>query len=136
MNRAFQRVDGPFHSFEDSLIAFARANYALRLDVELGGCCPTAEIGACGGRYYDPEHKYVDPPLEAELFFDGAPLTYKGAVPASFGMDFIELSLAPAAQRQPLTIRLQGEGEVARFSVQVWRLGSEKAMRKGSLRNP
>jgi hypothetical protein len=121
MDRAFQRFDGPFQTFEETVIAFARANYALRLE---NGRCGDADYAACGGRYYDPQLKYVDPPLEAELLHDGAPLTYAGAVPTSFGMDFIELNLDPSVQGQPLTVRFQGEGEVARFSVQVWQLGS------------
>jgi hypothetical protein len=121
MDRAFQRSDGPFQTFEESLTAFARANYALRLE---NGRCADADFSACGGHYFDPVLKYVDPPLEADLIYDGAPLTYAGAVPTSFGMDFIELSLDPSVQGQPLTVRFQGDGEVARFSVQVWQLGS------------
>jgi hypothetical protein len=121
MDRAFQRVHGPFQGFEESLTAFAQANYALRLE---NGRCAEADFAACSGRYFDPEHKYVAPPLEAKLTCAGAPLTYSGAVPASFGMDFIELSLVPAAQGQALTVKFQGRGEFARFSVQVWRLGS------------
>jgi hypothetical protein len=62
--------------------------------------------------------------LEADLIYDGAPLSCTGEVPTSFGMDFIEISLDPALQGQPLTVRFQGEGDVARFSLQVWRLGS------------
>lgn len=37
-------------------------------------------------------------------------------------MDSIEVHLDPVVQGQRLTIRSQGETEVARFSVQVWQL--------------
>jgi hypothetical protein len=56
MHAAFARVDGLFGSFEDSLIAFARANYALRLEV---GRCTSAAPEKYGHRYYDPEEMYA-----------------------------------------------------------------------------
>lgn len=120
MNSAFRRFDGPFRSFEDSLIAFTRANYALRLE---NGRCTAADLAECDGFYYDPNNVYVDPPLEAELDYDGALLTYDGSIPASFGMDFVEVSLDPAVHNQPVTVTFQGEGTVAQFNVQIWKLG-------------
>lgn len=120
MDHALARLEGPFGTFEESLVAFARANYALRLE---NGRCASADLAECGGRYFDPKGVYVDPPLEAELAFESAPLTYGGGIPASYGMDFIEVHLDPAAQDRPLTISFQGEGAVARFSVQIWKLG-------------
>lgn len=120
MDRVFQRVEGPFGDFRESLTAFARANYALRLE---NGRCATADLTGCGGFYFDPQGVYVDPPLEAEQAYVGTPLTYKGALPASFGMDFIEVRLDPILQGQPLTVTLVGEGSHATFNVQVWKLG-------------
>jgi hypothetical protein len=119
LDAAFARLDGPFHSFEESLAAFARANYALRLE---NGRCTTSNLTDCGGLYYDPDQMYVDPPLEAVLDYNGAASTYGGAIPSSYGMDFIDVRLDPTTRDQPLTIRFQGEGEVARFQVQVWQL--------------
>jgi hypothetical protein len=120
MDRALARVDGPFPDFEASLAAFARANYGLRLE---NGRCESTELSECGGFYFDPKDVYVDPPAEAELAYDGSPLTYSGNVPASYGMDFIEVGLEPGAHDRPLTITFRGEGQAARFSVQLWRLG-------------
>jgi hypothetical protein len=60
--------------------------------------------------------------LEAELAYDGVTLAYVGTIPASYGMDFIEVHLDPALHGQPLTVRFQGVGTVARFNVQVWKL--------------
>jgi hypothetical protein len=157
LDAALARVPGPFHSFEESLVAFARANYALRLDAESQGRCTTPDPTACGGLFYDPQDVYTTPPLEAQLDYDGIGLTersftptssgmefaalsdpnttssepdadgasaYSGAIPASYGMDFIEVHLDPALHGQPLTIRFQGDGEVTRFNVQVWKLAS------------
>ena len=120
MNRAFERLGGPFHTFEESLIGFARANYALRLQ---DGRCAATDPGACGGLYYDPDNGYADPPLEAKLFYAGSPLIYDGSIPASFGMDFVEVSLNPVVHNQPVVITFRGAGAAAQFNVQIWRLG-------------
>jgi hypothetical protein len=121
MDSAFARVDGPIHNFEESLVAFARANYALRLE---NGRCAVEAPAACGGRYYDPKGMYATPPLEAELDYTGASLTYDGTIPSSFGMDFIEVSLELGGQDHPLTLRFQGAGPVTHLDVQIWKLSS------------
>jgi hypothetical protein len=118
---ALARADGPLRSFEHSLIIFAQANYALRLE---GGRCATTAFADCGNRHYDPQRIYPDPPLEAELHYGGQTLTYDGVIPASFGMDLIEVKLDQGLAVQPLHIALQSTG--ARFNVQVWRLGSTR----------
>jgi len=119
MDAALARLDGPFESFEKSLVAFARANYGLRLE---SGRCKRANLAECGGFYYDPKGMYATPPLEGQFDLNGAALAYDGSVPASYGMDFIEVNLDAAVQGQPLTITFQSEGEVARFDVQIWKL--------------
>jgi hypothetical protein len=119
MDAALARFDGPFHTHEDSLIAFSRANYALRLE---NGRCTTEEFATCAGMYYDPESVYVNPPLAFQLDYYGEPLAYRDAVPSSFGMDFVEIGLNPMLRGQPLTVRFQGEGDAARFNLQVWQL--------------
>jgi hypothetical protein len=154
MDQALARVPGPFDSFEESLVAFSRANYALRLE---NGRCKAMDSGQCGGRYYDPDHVYVDPPLEARLHYDGHTLTeggfvptssgmefagfgstdagggdagtgtghtYNGSILSSYGMDFIEIRLDPALHNQPLALRFHGQGGASSFSVQIWRLAT------------
>ena len=121
MDRTFQRFDGPYRTFEESLIGFARANYALRLE---NSRCEAANPTECAGLYHDPNGMYVDPPLEAELTFSGIPLAHAGAIPASFGIDLIDVDLEAAADGQPITIRFQAEGGVARFNVEIWKLKS------------
>jgi hypothetical protein len=126
MNEAFARVDGPFRTFEESLVAFARANYALRLK---NGRCIAEDPAECDRAYYDPDNTYVGPSLEAELNYDGSLLTYDGSIATSFGMDFVEVSLNPVVHDRPLVVTFQGEGavfqgegSVAQFSVQIWKL--------------
>lgn len=119
MDRVFARFDGPLHAFEDSLIAFSRAVYALRLD---NGRCTARDLAECGGYLFDPRGMYVPPPIEAELAFDGTPLAYAGAIPVSYGMDFVEIEVDAALRGRPIAIRFRGEGAVARYSVQLWRL--------------
>ena len=103
--------------FHDSLIAFARANYALRLE---DGRCTAADLDGCRGHYYDPHNMYTEPSPEAELDYNGSPLTYDGSIPASFGMDFVEVGLNRGLNGQPVTITFQSEG--ARFNVEIWKL--------------
>jgi hypothetical protein len=119
MDSALARLDGPFHTFEGSLVAFARANYALRLE---SGRCAAKDLDECGEYYYDPNELYVDPPLEAELDYDGTSLAHGGSIPSSFGMDFLEVDPDLAVHNRPLVITFQGEGTVARFDVQIWKL--------------
>jgi hypothetical protein len=125
MDATLSRFDGPFLTFEESLVAFARANYALRLE---NGRCTATGLVECGGLYQDPDGVYVDPPLEAVLDYGGAMgeggLSHDGAIPSSYGMDFIDVRLDPTLRGQGLMVKLQGDGEGARFNVQVWRLGA------------
>jgi hypothetical protein len=119
LDAAFVRVPGPFHSFEESLLGFARANYALRL---ANGRCST-ELSECAGIFYDPEKANAEPPLVAELDYEGARLSYNGAIGASYGTDLLALNLDLSVHKQPLIIQVRGQGTAARFDVQIWKLG-------------
>jgi hypothetical protein len=120
MDAALARVDGPFHSFEESLVAFAQATYALRLE---NGRAMTARGAGDWAVFSDPDRMYVEPPLEAELAYTGVPVSYTGAVPTGYGMDFLEVKLDHRLGDRPLTVRLEGQGTTARFNVQIWLLG-------------
>ena len=120
MDAALARVDGPFRSFEESLVAFAQANYVLRLE---NGRMITSRGAGDWTSFSDPDQVYVEPPLEAELAYTGIPLSYTGAVPTGYGMDFVEVKLDHSLEGQPLAIRFQGQGTTARFDVQIWLLG-------------
>ncbi len=117
MDRTFSQYAGPFTSFEDSLISFARANYALRLP---DGRCAEDDRTQCSGNYYDPSRLYVTPALEAELDFNGSHLSYEGTIPASYGMDFIEINLDNGDQLDTIQIIVKGNNDESRFNVQVW----------------
>lgn len=121
MDRALARVDGPFDTFAQSLVGFARANYALGLE---SGRCNTQDFSKCQGRYYDPNGGYATPPLEVSLKYAGEPLIYSGAIPASYGMDFVEVQLQAAVHGQALKISFQGQTPVTQFNLQVWQLAS------------
>jgi hypothetical protein len=127
MDDALARYDGPFQTFEDSLVAFARANYALRLEHRR---CSVESAAQCGVHYFDPHLMYTDPPLEAELDYDGTGLVYKGAVPSGFGIDLIEVELDPTLHTQPLTVTLHSDA--ARFSVELWKLADGNTDPNGS----
>jgi len=120
MDAALARVEGPFSSFEESLVAFAQATYALRLE---NGRLMTSHGAGDWAFLADLDQVYVEPPLEAELAYTGVPLSYTGAVPTAYGMDFVEVELGRSLGEQPLTVRFQGQGTTARFKVQIWPLG-------------
>jgi hypothetical protein len=120
MDAALARVDGPFHSFDESLVAFAQATYALRLE---NGRAISPRGAADWGVFSDPDAMYVAPPLEAELAYMGTPVSYTGAVPTGYGMDLLEVKLDRTLEGQPLAVRFEGQGTTARFSVQIWLLG-------------
>jgi len=62
--------------------------------------------------------------LEAELAYDGSTNTYSGAIPTSYGMDFVEIQVDSSIQDPSLAIQFKGVEAVARFNVQVWKLVS------------
>jgi hypothetical protein len=118
MDAAFARTAGPFGGFDESLVAFAQATYALRL---ANGRC-TEELTLCAGSLYDPEQGYAEPPAQAELEYEGTRLNYDGAIAASYGTDFLEVNLDLSTHKRPLTVQINTEGTAAQFSVQLWKL--------------
>jgi len=120
MDAALARLGGPIQTFEQSLVAFGQANYALRLE---DGRCTAADLSTCDGKYYDPQGMYTAPLREAELPYRGSRVVYQGSIPASYGTDLIEVPLDPALHGQPMTVTFRSEG--ARFSVQAWTLHSD-----------
>jgi hypothetical protein len=102
----------------ESLAAFTRALYALRL--EDGRCEAPGSPAGCG--FYDPYDLYFGPAIST-VSHAGTDGQHAGEIPSSFGVDFVDLILDPAADGHPLTIELQGApGAAAEFAVQVWAL--------------
>jgi hypothetical protein len=65
---------------------------------------------------------YFGPPIST-VSYAGADGQHTGEIPSSFGVDFVDLTLDPAADGQPLRIDIRGtSGAAAEFAVQVWSL--------------
>ncbi len=126
MDRALAATPScPFHNHSESLIHFARALYALRLD---GGRCAAPGLPqGCG--FYDPNHVYRDP-LGSTITFTGETLTFDNAsqfspagIKSSFGIDFVDVILDPTTTGRSLTIEVHGAPNAdAHFGVQLWLL--------------
>lgn len=122
MDRVLENSSCPFHSYAESLAAYARAVYSLRL--QGGRCVSPGSPDFC--QLYDPHHKYALPPA-VELTYSGSAITFAAedqpqlaGIPASFGMDFVEIRLAPETDRGSLHVELSGaESAVAVFSLQI-----------------
>ena len=118
MDHALLNSSCPFQTHEDSLIQFARAIYALRLDG--GRCSAPGTPAGCG--FYDPNSLYLDPPVSA-LAYTGTKMQHAGRIKGGFGIDFVDVSLASVVDGQSLTIEFSSaEGAGAEFAVQLWRL--------------
>jgi hypothetical protein len=123
MNKVFSKVAWcPFRTYQESLRAFSHAIYALRLE---GGRCNRA-VGLAGCGFYDPLGLYSDPHVE-EIIFTGEGIVYNSGIGSSFGMEFIEITLDPQVEGRNLSLVFELAEEVeAEFSVQVWRLKSDR----------
>lgn len=116
MDRALANSNCPFTTYKDSLAAFANAIYSLRLET---GNTP-------GSALFDPNKNYTQPPV-AEISYNGETIETNSAsqpqpagIPSSFGMDFVDLSLSPELNGQPLTLEFYGApAAAAEFNVQI-----------------
>jgi hypothetical protein len=118
MDRVLEGSSCLFKTYEDSLVAFARAIHGLQLDD--GRCIKPGTPAGCG--LYDPHYMYYGPSLNT-ITFAGADQEYQDGIRSSFGMDFVEVILDPAAKGQPLVLEFFGApGADAEFDVQLWKL--------------
>ncbi len=152
MDRSLQDSSCPFHNYADSLVAFARAIYSLRL--QDGRCIRAGLLTDCG--LYDPNRLYALPPAAIYTYY-GTAVTFSAgnqlaptgnensndfqsglgptsresapiplAIRSGFGMSFVEIRLDPSAGKGPLAIEFSGvPGEQTRFHVEVWELADE-----------
>lgn len=125
MDEALRGSPCPFQTHQESLLAFARAVYALRLE---GGRCREPGMPAgCG--FYDREDLYDHPPVHT-LTYRGVALVhaaaeqpYPAGIPGSFGIDLVDVELDDAANGEPLAIEIRGApGSGAAFGVQILKL--------------
>jgi hypothetical protein len=125
MTQALEASSCPFRTYEESLQAFTRAIYQLRL--EGGRCTAPGFPRGCG--FYDPHELYPDPPYST-ILYTGEAITYTrlsqpypAGIPSSFGMDFVDVALDPSLDGQSLTLEFHSaRGGEAEFAVQVWNL--------------
>jgi hypothetical protein len=125
MTQALEDSSCPFRTYEESLQAFARAIFLLRL--EGGRCTVPGFPTGCG--FYDPHELYDDPPYST-ILYAGEAITYTrlsqpcpAGIPSSFGMDFVEVALHPSLGGQSLTLEFySARGGEAEFAAQVWSL--------------
>ena len=120
----------PFHTFEESLVQFAHAIYALRL--ENGRCMSLTNSSNCG--FYDPEMLYSEPSVSKltysgeQIVFDEGDRPYPAGIRSSYGIDFIEVRLHHNLEDSPLHIELYPDDQsLAEFNVQIWKLNESGA---------
>jgi hypothetical protein len=113
----------PFHTYEESLIHFARAIYLLRLE---DGRCSTANDSAyCG--FYDPDKLYQTPPAENYLIQADSTTQINGSIPASYGIDLIEVKLDPSAEGKTLKLMFRNISDPENeFNVEVWKIKKQQ----------
>ena len=115
----------PFKTFSESLDAYARAIYALRL--EDGRCTTPGSPSGCG--LYDPNSSYRAPSVRVIDYHGDAILSSQKdedgfpGIGNSFGIDFVEIHFDPATANQPVKIEItKVPGSGAEFSIQLWQL--------------
>ena len=126
IDEALQGSSCPVQSHEETLTAFARAVYALRLE---GGRCTGETLGREGCGFYDPSGLYPRPPADTVRFaghtltVSSAQQSYPAGIPSSYGIDLVEVVLEGAAHGQSLTVELHGSpAGSAEFRLEVWQV--------------
>jgi hypothetical protein len=123
LDRALAGSSCPFQTYKESLTAFARTVYALRLD---GGRCrePGTPTG-CG--FYDPHDQYREPYLATLIPFAGVAQMHRGKAMSGFGMAFVDVLLDPATDGQPLTVELSfPSADGTEFNLQILHLADSQ----------
>jgi hypothetical protein len=106
-----------FHSYEESLVHFARAIYMLRLE---DGRCPNS-LGAPSCGFLDPNQLYETPPAEAYVLAEGTATDIAGSIPSSYGIDLDELALNPALEGKTLKLAFRSADPELEYHVELLR---------------
>jgi hypothetical protein len=119
MDRAIQSTSScEFHTYEESLIHFARAIYMLKL--EDGRCSNSLDPSNCG--FKDLHYLYQMPPADTVTVGAHTPIEVSGAIPSSYGIDLIDIQLSPSAQRKSLKFLFTSPANSQlEFHVEVWK---------------
>lgn len=106
----------PFRNYEESLKNFARSIYMLRL--ENGRCTGTRRSHQCA--FYDPSGLYPTPPVEGTVLLVETEISVNGNIPASFGMDFMEIMTGASRDARSVTIIFErASGSLSDFNIEV-----------------
>jgi hypothetical protein len=118
LDQALAGSSCPFQTYAESLTAFARALFALRLE---GGRC-TAPRTPAGCGFYAPSDQYEESPCRT-IAYAGTEQAYHDGIRDSFGIDLTEIGLDPA--HAGLTLEVYGApASAAQLDVQVLCLAS------------
>jgi hypothetical protein len=108
-----------FHTYDESLVHFARAIYLLRL--EDGRCSPSNHSTSCG--FYDPDKLYQTPQAQVYSIGVGSTTQINGSIATNYGIDLIELGLDPSAQGKTLKLIIKNISDPENeFNVELWKI--------------
>lgn len=124
MDEAIQNTPScPFQNYKDSLLGFSAAVYQLHL--ENGRCLQPGSPDGCG--FYDPVQRYLHLPIPSyeysggKLILENSNCPDIGKINNSFGMQFVEIDLAPDTPENDLNIKLlQSAQSDAEIELQVF----------------
>jgi hypothetical protein len=111
LDRAFAGSSCPFQGYEESLSAFSRAIYALR--IEGGRCVDAGTPSGCG--FYDPHGVYAAPSVHT-IRYTGATQEVEFETTGGVGTDLIDVILDPTAEGQSLVLEFH---TAAKLEVQL-----------------
>lgn len=108
-----------FQTYEESLTHFARALYMLRL--EAGRCSSSSDSSYCG--FFDPYHLYEAPHAEDHLIKTDSATYINGAIPSSYGIDLMELTLPGSMAARSLTLTIKNTADFKyEFHAELWKI--------------
>ncbi|HLO16235.1 MAG TPA: hypothetical protein VK206_15480 [Anaerolineales bacterium] len=107
-----------FHTYEESLIHFARAIYMLRL--EDGRCPSPIEQSYCG--LINSHHLYQTPPADTFVLAANPSLEVSGAIPSSYGIDLINVEISQSLRGKKLKFLFTSPANSGlEFHVEAWK---------------
>jgi hypothetical protein len=107
LDQALAGSSCPFRTYQESLGAFSRAIYALR--VEGGRCAQPSAPSRCG--FYDPYKVYAEPSVRT-ISYASAAQEVRIEIASRVGTDLIDIVLDPAAEGHSLTLEFRAAAEL------------------------
>jgi hypothetical protein len=107
LDRALAGSSCPFQAYRESLSAFSRAIYALR--IEGGRCVDAGTPSGCG--FCDPYGVYAAPSART-IAYTGAAQEIELEAPSGAGNDLIDVILDPVTEEQHLTLEFNAAADL------------------------